>query len=116
MMKKLSKATILLSLLLVGCATTYQEEGFFSNGFTDSKIADDTFIITFRANEFTSEEDVLAFALHRSADVTLHSGYRYFVIHDEKSYLHKPSVRFTIQCYKELPSNPKAVDALALNQ
>ncbi len=73
------KRFLLLPLLLAGCATAYQPEGF-TGGFSDVMTGPDTAIVTFSGNGFTTERRMLGMLLIRCADVTLQHGYRYFVI------------------------------------
>ncbi len=105
---------------LLSCATTYQREGLFTNGYSDSRMAGDTFAVTFRANEQTPPQKVKKYALQRAAEVTLKNGFRYFAVVEEvgsgrnmknKAHLHYPSVRLTIQCFHEKPLDREAFDA-----
>ena len=106
---KLQNSLILLSLLFAGCSTTYQEEGFFSNGYSDQRVSSDTFVVTFRANELTDPDEVYSYAIMRSADVARKNGYRYFIVtnhsdHASKiEHLHYPSVQLTIRCFHQPP-------------
>lgn len=99
---------------LTSCATLYQKEGIFSNGYSDLRAGQDTFVITFRANEMTPPDKVRKYALKRAAAVTRKNGYRYFVVLDETGqgkHLHYPSLRMTIQCFHERPIDRPSVDA-----
>jgi hypothetical protein len=110
-------ALLIPAALLAGCATLYQKEGLFTNGYSDHKMAPDRFSITFRANEFTPADKVMEYALKRAAKLTLKHGYAYFVVIEEThkdKHIHYPSVRLTIQCYKEPPQGLRWVDARAL--
>jgi hypothetical protein len=99
--------------LLAGCATTYQKEGFFSNGYSDTRLQEGVFVVTFRANEFTIPEQVYQLALQRASELTLEHRYKYFVILSQNSSeLHYPSIRLTIQCFHD--PQPGAIDALDL--
>jgi hypothetical protein len=101
---------IAIVALLAGCATVYQKEGFFTNGFSEKRVEESIFTVTFRANEHTPADTVVQYALKRASDTALKHGYRYFVIIDKKN-LHYPSVRLTIQCFKEKPDDPNVIDA-----
>ena len=95
---------------MTGCATTYQKEGFFSNGYSDHRLQKDVFVVTFRANELTLPDQVYQLALQRAAELTLKHHYKYFVILSQDSKdLHYPSLRLKIQCLHD-PS-PGAMDA-----
>lgn len=74
----------LLTLMLAGCSTSYHQKGFFGDGYSDYRVNQDKFAVTFRGNEFTDSEDVRRFALIRAAELTLQNGFRYFKILSEK--------------------------------
>src|SRR5579871_377869 len=102
---------------LMGCATSYQKEGVFTNGYSEFRPSHDKFIVTFRANEHTQEEKVFEYALQRSAELTLKSGFRYFSVLDKTGKgvgLHYPSVRLAIQCYHVPPADREWIDAAEL--
>lgn len=97
---------ILTLVALAGCATIYQKEGFFNNGYSDLRSGQDTFVVTFRANEHTSRQKVKKYALRRAAEITRTHGYQYFVVLDEigeGKHLYYPSLRLTIQCFHDRP-------------
>lgn len=110
---------ILISLLLplaalLGCATSYQKEGVFTNGYSDFRKAEDKFVVTFRANEHTPEGKVLKYALARCAEVTLAAGFQYFTVLDQTGKgngLHYPSLRLTIQCDHFEPEGRESLNA-----
>lgn len=110
---------IFLSLLLplvafAGCATVYQEEGVFTNGYSDFRKAEDRFVVTFRANEHTPEAKVFQYALARCAELTLEHGFQYFSVLDKTGKgegLQYPSLRFTIQCYHFEPADRESIEA-----
>lgn len=119
---------------LGGCATGYQKENFFFNGYSDQKVGKDTFLITYRANEHTPPEDVHAYALRRAAEVTLENGFQYFTVNEEidsskeeelidvpmggerssfnRSYY--PCLHMKIKCYADKPSKEKVYEAKSL--
>jgi hypothetical protein len=76
---------ILLSILLSGCATSYQSSGS-TGGYSETQLDENVFKISFRGNGFTGRERVADFALLRSAELSLQNGYKYFVVIDENSY------------------------------
>jgi hypothetical protein len=112
---KFSKLLLLVPLVaLIGCATTYQKEGVFTNGYSDYRVTQDTFVVIFRANEHTPKEDVFKYALQRCAKLTLKNGYRYFAVIEETGKgpgLHYPSVRLKIQCFHTPPEALESIDA-----
>ncbi len=70
-----------LTTILCSCATPYQKLTF-SGGYTDKKIQDNVFRVTFKGNAVTKPEQVADFALLRSAEIAIANGYNYFVIAD----------------------------------
>jgi hypothetical protein len=99
-------AKILTLVALTSCATIYNQEGFFTNGYSDHRSGQDTFVITFRANEHTPPEKVRKYALRRAAELTRKHGFSCFAILNETGegkHLHYPSLRLTIQCFHEMP-------------
>ena len=83
-MKYLSILALVMAFLQ-GCATTYQGSGF-SGGYSETQLDENVFKVTFRGNGYTSRERASDFALLRSAELTLQSGYKYFAVIDANSY------------------------------
>lgn len=116
-MKCKSKIAALAALALLGsCSTIYEKEGFFNNGYSDSRVAQDIFLVTFRANERTNPEKVRKYALRRAAEVCLEHGFNYFTVLEQtdsntKKNLYYPSLRFKIQCYHSKPLDREVIDA-----
>jgi hypothetical protein len=75
----------LIALLAAGwltsCATSYQPLGF-TGGYSDQRLDNNTAQVSFRGNGFTAPETVHSYLLRRCAEVTLQSGYTYFVLVD----------------------------------
>jgi hypothetical protein len=112
---RIVKLFIASLVALTSCATLYQKEGIFTNGYSDLRSGRDTFVVTFRANEMTPAEKVRKYALKRAAEVTVKNGYRYFAVLDETGegkHLYYPSLRLTIQCFHERPPGFSVIDAL----
>ncbi|MGV6802113.1 MAG: CC0125/CC1285 family lipoprotein [bacterium] len=76
--------TILIGVaLLAACAseTPYgPSEGGGGYGFSEQRIEDNRYRITFRGNSLTSRETVENYLLYRAAEKTLNSGHDYFVV------------------------------------
>lgn len=110
---------ILLAILLpvvafTGCATLYQKEGVFHNGYSDYQVSPDQFVVTFRANEHTPREKVMKYALKRASELTLQQGYRYFVVLEQMEtgkHLYYPSLRLVIQCSTDPFPDRESMDA-----
>lgn len=83
-MKKLIAITI-ATLILQGCATTYQKTGF-TGGYSETQLDENVFTVSFRGNGYTGRERVADFTLLRSAELTLENGFQYFAIIDANSY------------------------------
>ncbi len=73
------------SLSLASCmtATPYQPasvSGSVRNGYSDEQIEENRFRVSFSGNSLTSRETVERYLLYRSAELTLQSGYDYFLL------------------------------------
>jgi hypothetical protein len=77
-------AAISLAVLLGGCATAYQPEGF-SGGFSETQLDTNIFRVSFRGNGYTRAERAEELALLRSAELTLKNGFTHFAIIDSRS-------------------------------
>lgn len=88
---RLGRGAVLAALasatLLAGCTTptTYRPAtgtGFYRNGYSDFRIADNRFRVTFAGNTITDRDVVERYLLFRAAELTLQNGYDYFVMAD----------------------------------
>lgn len=77
-MKKILVAAPLF-LLLSACATGYHSVGL-SGGFDEFKLSNDSYIVRFSGNGFTSGDRAYKYAIRRSAELTKEKGYKYFKI------------------------------------
>ena len=75
--------TLTVVLIVGGCATPYRSEKR-GTGFSEFRITDDTFSVTFRANSATREERVDKYILRRASELTLEHGFQFFVVLTEK--------------------------------
>lgn len=80
------------ALLVAGCATTgstpYQPvsaSNAAAGGFSDRRIADGDYQVTFAGNHLTSRETVESYLLYRAAELTLEQGYDWFTIVDRET-------------------------------
>jgi hypothetical protein len=71
-----------MAVVMIGCSTPYQSQGF-RGGYSDTRIASNTALISFKGNGYTGHEKVETYLLRRCAEVTLSDGYDYFVIVDK---------------------------------
>jgi hypothetical protein len=76
---KLTLTIIVLFGLLAGCATPYQRKAF-KGGYSEMRLGENIFQVSFRGNAYTHRDTASDFALLRSAEVALENGFRYFVI------------------------------------
>lgn len=78
---------IIITLLAVmfGCATAYQPVSF-SGGFSETRLGENVFQVSFRGNGYTSRERASDFSLLRSAEIALENGFRYFVVVDSEKH------------------------------
>jgi len=75
-------AVVALAAALAACGSlsTYKPKGpGESSGYTDERLAENRYRITYAGTTATRRETVENFLLRRSAEVTLHAGYRHFV-------------------------------------
>ena len=76
-------SSILCLLIVCGCSTPYQREGF-RGGYSDLLLDSDTSRVSFRGNGYTSSDKVETYLLYRCAELTIKRGFDYFVIVDSK--------------------------------
>ena len=72
-------ACVCLTLLVAGCATGYGKKGW-RFGYSDQRIDDNTFLVSFQANAATPQPTLQTYVLLRCAEVTAEAGYDYFII------------------------------------
>jgi len=47
---------LLVTVLLSGCATPYQRQGFFIAGYSETQLAENVFQVSFQGNQNTGRE------------------------------------------------------------
>lgn len=62
-----------------GCATAYKANGW-GGGYSETRLAEDIYQVTFRGNKHTSKNEVNNGALRRAAELTLANRYKFFEI------------------------------------
>ncbi len=62
-----------------GCATAYGPMGY-SGGYKDAQLNADVYRVEFRGNGYTSRETVELYLHYRCAELTVQSGYDWFVL------------------------------------
>jgi len=116
-------------LFLFGCSTPYRKNTG-SGGYSEFRIAENKFAITFQGNSYTTHESVYKYAMLRAATIALRHGYPYFSIHQEKDtstttlsktwvyplnsyHLHSnPAVFFIIKLHQKESENEDVVEAI----
>jgi hypothetical protein len=86
--KLLASASLTAALLLSACATPtpYQPATgrHLTNGYSEQRIEDNRYRVTFAGNEFTTRQRVENYLLFRAAEVALQAGYDGFtMVHRE---------------------------------
>lgn len=81
---------LILTLVLVACATAtpYQPNLYgqkVSGGYSDRRLADDRFRVSFAGNIFTSRDRVEGYLLYRAAELTDQNGYDWFMLVDHRT-------------------------------
>lgn len=78
----MSKKTIIgivLFIFIAGCSTPYQQNGL-GGGYSDTRLNDNTYMVSFRGNGYTGSATLFNLILRRAADLTAQNGYSYFAI------------------------------------
>lgn len=69
------------ALFLIGCATAYGPQSYMG-GFSETQLTPNAWQVRFVGNGYTSSERASDFALLRTAELMLESGFKYFVVLD----------------------------------
>lgn len=80
MSKRLLAVAAALGLAACATSTPYQPADKSGYGFSEQRIEETKYRITFRGNSSTSREAVENGILYRAAELTVQSGYDYFVV------------------------------------
>lgn len=73
---------VLAAVILLGaCTTAYQERGL-TGGFSDMRLSQDMYRVTFEGNGFTPSDRAADLALMRAAELTVEQGAEHFAIVD----------------------------------
>ena len=86
-MRTVGNGSFLLTMLtvLTACATPYAPVGIWGDGFSETQLDVNVFIVRFLGNEFTSMERAVDFTLLRSAELARENGYQYFAVIDDET-------------------------------
>jgi hypothetical protein len=130
--------TFITLFSIYACTPAYSTKGLYG-GYSDTKLSDNMFRVSYYGNGYTNYEYVDDMALLRSADLTLQNGFFYFAIMSDVSdetigtyktptqaysngnhtniyggqtySIKKPAVHKTIVCYKTKPEMSIVLDA-----
>jgi hypothetical protein len=74
-----------LLLFVAGCfgPTAYQPTGY-TGGYTEQKLNDSAYLVTFAGNGFATKERIHIFWLYRCAELTVQNGYDYFILRSKE--------------------------------
>ncbi|GAA4773593.1 hypothetical protein GCM10023219_21100 [Stakelama sediminis] len=90
-LRPLLAGTALAATLLTGACSTptpYRPAmgtGNYQTGYSDQRIEDNRYSVTFSGNSLTSRETVERYLLFRAAQLTLEQGYDYFILTDRNT-------------------------------
>lgn len=68
------------ALLMAACAPTPYRPQTLEGGYADTRVNVDTFNVVFQGNAQTSRQTAETYALYRCAELTVESGFDYFVV------------------------------------
>ncbi len=72
------------TLTLSGCVNpTYYQPAVDNEGYSDQRVSDDHYRISFSGNSVTPRETVENYLLYRAAEITVATGHDYFVVVDQ---------------------------------
>lgn len=67
--------TIIIALILIGCATPYQQKGI-RGGYSDQPMGEGQFFVTVEGNGYTSKSTTIMYLNRRAMELCTQSGYR----------------------------------------
>lgn len=101
MIKKILILTALVSV--IGCSSPYQANGV-RGGYTEKKLNDNKFKISFYGNIYTRRYKANDFALLRSAEIADQNNFKFFKIDSDSKIYGFSSTTYEITGYNEKPS------------
>jgi hypothetical protein len=132
-----SKVIILITLIFFGCNQYRADTGLLDYGYSDYRLKENRFSVTYRGHSALPPHRVQEFALRRSAELCLKNGYRFFevistkestktklevasssqsALYQSSSHLEvrnreTPSVTLMIECYSENTTDKELINA-----
>ena len=101
MFKKILLLTIFISS--IGCSTPYQTYGG-RGGYSEKKLSDNKFKISFSGNIYTRRYKANDFALLRSAEIADQNNFKFFKIDSNSKIYGLSSTTYEITVYNDKPS------------
>ncbi|MCB0422228.1 MAG: hypothetical protein KDD61_14620 [Bdellovibrionales bacterium] len=87
----MSKYILVFTILIAGCATSYQKEGL-SGGYSDIEVGKNKFLVTFSGNGYTGRSRVQQFAFQRAKELCVEKGFKSFeLVNRDDQTSHTPN-------------------------
>ena len=96
------------SIILMGCATSYQKESY-TGGFSETQLGENVFQVSFSGNSYTSRKKASDFTLLRAAELSLENGFKYFIVVDSEKYTSTRTQTMSSSGKTFVYSNPTSV-------
>jgi len=96
-MKNLFYALLLL-VITSACQTPYGSEGFMG-GYSDIKISDSTYRVSYAGNDYISFRIIRARAKLRAGEIAIQNGFDYLVFGGSESYRRR-GVTYTVRMFR----------------
>lgn len=80
MNKKLVTLLLPAVFVLGGCSTAYQKSSLVTNGYSEMRLSEDSYIVEYESNKYTKPNTNYRHALRRAAELTKQNGFQYFEI------------------------------------
>jgi hypothetical protein len=81
-------------LFVTSCATSYQPQNGNRNGYSETRVAENRFLVRFDANSNTTKNRAYDYLLRRNSELCASIGYRYFSILNQKDNTDARVVQF----------------------
>ena len=90
----------LFIIFIISCETTYGPSSQnFTGGYEDQLTGNNTAIVRFKSNAYTSMTNTQKFAMKRAAELTLEKGFDYFLIEGNNVYEKNIKLQSQVSCY-----------------
>jgi hypothetical protein len=107
----MKKYLLILSIIfLTSCATHYGISGF-RGGYSEIKIDEHTYDVSFNGNGYTSGEQIKRYFLYRCSEITLNQGGKYFIMFDKHigSENYSTATRGSVDAYGNINATTNTV-------